>query len=188
MSLKKAWFGLIGKEITPTKKEDPRHNHTFDEEDTKHAVEMRRLRQDTARMRQKMELLEQRRELKELQDELRDDEGDDEGDEMSTDKLLMSLVLPMLNKGGAGLQNAKQPIEFGANTQDQQAPPTPTQTVLSQVISDDEIRTAIKQLPKTQIMLAKKLPKDIVFRKVTQQIPLTNEEFDRAYNILQTEF
>ena len=184
MSLKKAWYGLLGRELvetTPIKAKDPRQNHVFDEEDTKHAVEMRRLRQDTARMRQKMELLEQKRELRELQEELSDDESEETDGLGDTDKMLMSILLPMLNKQpsqGAGLK----PNEIAA------APPTPQQTVLSQSISDDEIRTALKQIPKPQLKLAKSLPKDIVYRKVTQQMPLTNEEFERAYNILVGEF
>lgn len=172
MGLKNAWYGLIGREIEPKRKDDPRHNHTFTPEDTEHAVEMRKLRQETARIQQKMALMEQKRELQDLKRELYDDE-DGEDDEEDNQTQILQFLAPILGnlKGGAP-----------------QAPPIPAAPPQSSNISDEDIRAFIVKQDRKHIKLAKTMPKEIIKRKVLAEMPMSDAEFERAHQILMTEF
>jgi len=150
---------------------DVRNNHQFSDEDREHAVEMRQIRQETARIREKMQLLEQKRELDELKSELYHHESDEDDDGQT--KILEYLAPIMANmRAGNAAKGTQPPI--------QQSPPSQ--------LSDDDIRSFIVKQKRGYVKLAKTMPKELLKRQISQQFPLSDDEFERAHKILVEEF
>jgi len=64
-------------------------------------------------------------------------------------------------------------------TQQQYTPP---------VISDEELRAFLRQMPKSQLKMAKIMPKPALYKIINQKMPINPQEFERGYQILVTEF
>jgi len=175
MSLKNAWYGLIGRDISTVKPKDPRANHDFSDEDREYSADMRKIRQETKLLKEKMQLMQQKRELEELKDELygQENEGGDDDEQTQILQYLTPILASIGNKGGA-------PSKSPPTMQN-----TPSQT--PQTLSDDDIRAFIVKQPRSIIKLAKTMPKELVKRKVLCEIPMTDEEFERAHAILLSE-
>jgi len=173
MSLKNAWYGLIGRDISTIKPKDPRANHDFSDEDREYSADMRKIRQETKLIREKMQLMEQKRELEELKSELysKENDGDDDDEQTQIMQYLTPILANIGNKGGAP-----------SITPTIQSPPQTPQT-----LSDDDIRAFIVKQPRSVIKLAKTMPKELVKRKVLCEIPMSDEEFERAHAILLSE-
>jgi len=170
MSLKDLWSIIKG---TDKKVVDARANHQFSDADREHAEEMRKLRQETARIQQKMQLMEQKRELQDLKAELYDGDDDEDDDGENDVATLVSQLFGAVKSGVS------------------QSPPTivnPQSAAYHPKLSDNDIRSFIVKQDRKHIKLAKTMPKEIVKRKISEQIQLTDEEFERAHQILLSEF
>lgn len=175
-------------------------NHIFSDEERELSADLRALKLEKAKLlaqmdieRQKIALEKQKLELEDLKAELNGDDNEEETQNNSNgfnpEAILMTLIMKHFMGNNMPPQQTtlhnfpanptplqESPANLG---QSQEHPPT---------ISDQEIRNFLKSQPKNYIKLAKTLPKEVVYRKVTQETPLTNEEFERAYEILQKEF
>ena len=158
------------------------HNHDFNDEDRAHALEMRRIKHETERMRIEAERTriesEKRRaevELKKYDELLCDDDYDDDvddGDDMSGIISAIPKVLTMM-KGGGGQNHSE--IE----TPPSQPPP---------IISDDDLRAFIAKQSRQNIKMAKTLPKNMFLNQSMQKFGINQQDSERAYSMLHTEF
>lgn len=180
MGLKEAWQGLFSSSVTE-KVQKQKETLSDDEKDINSAI--KRMRQEHRLMREKQRLLEAKQELRDLQDELNEYNSNDD-DNNNEDTQLMTILTPLL----ASLNKNNPPSPQVLNT-----PPLSIQgdggNILQQnELTDDEIRDYLKKQPQTYIHISKGMPQKLLFRKIREQISLTDNECARIYKILMTEF
>ena len=56
------------------------------------------------------------------------------------------------------------------------------------VISDDELRDFLNKIPKNQVRMAKIMPKPVLYKMINQKMPISQQDFERGYQILVSEY
>lgn len=196
-----AWRDLWN--IVRNKSEKPSNkpiNHVFSDEERELSAELRALKLEKAKIlaqmdieKQKIFLEKQKLELEDLKAELNGDDDDEQTQEnnpnsFNPESILMALLMKSFVGGSPPNTSGSQQMTLNPYTQGQQQGQTQEVVCEKPQISDDEIRNFLKGQNKNHLKMAKILPKVAVFRMVTQQIPLTESEFERAYKIMQEEF
>lgn len=129
------------------------------------------------------------RELSDIQQSVETDiVEEDDGDEYEQDEDIPTWLAPFMpiitkklgevGKQGSISENAPTSLDYPQDI------PTPQ----TQPLSDDELRTMLKEVPKSQLKMAKIMPKDSLYSMVNQKFPISRNDFERAYQILVTEF
>jgi len=184
MALKDLWR-LITKKPTEKEIKEKKIGLTDEErllqlEERRNEVELNRLKiNELKRKRFKNELAQISKNIEdELVDEIEDYDEED-GEDLDLPQWLTPFI-PMITSKLTG----------GKNQNDNSNPsPNTVHSPVSPSISDEEIRTFLKSTPKNYLSMAKASPKFLVYQKIKEKIPtLSNEDFERAYNILMTEF
>lgn len=183
MGIKQAIKALFQKETIEVKEKDNRNNHTFTDEDREHSWEMRRLRQETARIQQKMQLMQQRKELEELKAELYDEDETEDDDNNDLMDMLSQIIMASRNNQGG---NTFAGNEMNSNINN--SPQSPSNPQQNRTFTDDDIRNFIKSQNKIYVKIAKKTDKNNLKEKIREKMPLTDADYERAYEILQKEF
>lgn len=188
MGIKAAWYGLIGKETTsetPISKQKPAGSHNFTDEDRLFSEQLRQMRQEAKRIEMEMQLMRQKKQLQDLKDEMQEEYDDYEEESDGNLNEITSLLAPILMniKGGA---NSSQQAAVSNFTPPAQAPPQNPQE--QRTFSDEEIRLMLKEQEKIKLLIAKKMDKNKLKEKIRERMPVTDADFERAHQILLTEF
>lgn len=170
MGIRAAWNGLLGRE-TPIK---PKEKEPLDETQ----IQIKQMRNEYRRLQEKQKLLEAKAELRELEEEIY---GLNDHDEESEDAQMLKIIAPFLSQLTAQKSNPSTLSPPPLNNPSFSEPPVAT-------ITDEQIHTYLKSLPKNHIITAKALPKELLFRKIRQQMPLSEVEMENIYKILMTEY
>lgn len=188
MGIKAAWYGLIGKENsnseTPISKK-PAGSHNFTDEDRLFSEQLRQMRQEAKRIEMEMQLMRQKKQLQDLKDEMQEEYDDYEEESDGNLNEITSLLAPILMniKGGA---NSSQAQTVSNLTPPSTAPPQNPQEI--RTFSDEEIRLMLKEQPKIKLLIAKKMDKAELKEKIREKMPVTDADFEKAHQILLTEF
>ena len=144
-----------------------REIYKFTDEDRENSAKVRNLKSETARTLQEIELVKTKNKLREVQDILSDyDDDNDEPLEDSAEKMLMTLLLPLL----------------APKIQQQQETQTPIHP-LQQEQTEAEIRGFIQSLDKKVLKQLKKMD-DVNLKVVAKQYfpNLTDNDLSAAVN------
>lgn len=187
-------MNILGFEIKKIKKEIPttklkigktEEEKILELEERKNEIELNKLKiSEIKRERFKRELEEIGKRIENPQDF--DDDDEEEIDE--EDDLINSAFGTILTKVMAGSKGGSTTGGSSFLEQAQLTPSNSTSTPHAAPITDEEIRGYLRQQSSKNLKLAKAIPKPLLFRKIKEQMPLSNDECERAYQILVTEF
>lgn len=153
-------------------------------EERKNEIELNRLKiNELKRARFKKELDDVASSI-EYDTQEEEDDGEDFDDEDIPPWLapFMPIIAQKIGQVGKQATNSQESQTGQEYPQDTATPQTYTS------IPDEEIRNALKAIPKNQLKMAKVMPKSALYNMVNQKMPMSPHDFERAYQILVTEF
>lgn len=172
---------IFGFEITRSQKgASPKTGYALSNADREAALQVREANLNLRRQQAEIESLKlerqrimQEAELERLKDELYGDE-EDEQEDSGLEQMLVPILMAVLNKHPADI-----PMAQGI----------PAQAVQNVNLTDEEIRSVIKQFPKAQVKMAKALSDDVLRKGIIAHVPNINpESVERALAIFRSEF
>lgn len=132
-----------------------------------------------------------RKELDDIHTDITDDTQDYEDDEESDDvPEWLAPFMPIITQKLQGINKTPNSVNQAVGI----APDAYTDSTTQQqfytppIISDDELRGFLNQLPKSQLKMAKIMPKPALYNIINQKMPLSQQDFERGYQILVTEY
>jgi hypothetical protein len=178
MTLRTLW-NLFRAKDENAKVVPPNVNHQLTDEDRRHSAEMRRLRQENEQMEKRFELLRKQKLIERQESLLYDDEEEEEdGEDEDEDSQILGMVTQLFNTA-TGAQKSPAVSEFA---------PQPSPQTFQTGLSDADIRDFIVKQDRKYIKVAKTMPKELLKRQAMQQMGITEQEAERAHQILITEF
>ena len=139
------------------------------------SLEKRQLNAELRKLRHKKDVLAKQIEIQELKqqlDNLRGDDETDNSDDGMGNNFMNLLMLKLL--GGGGLTNPQpQSSEIIS----------PNNPIIN--LSDEELKTAISQLPKKTLKIAKNLPDNAIKAYISKYFNVDDNTLNRAVNLIK---